>query len=160
MKTLAQAYALQAADMRTLTTQLDTSFREYEARMFATEGASGGRRWPALSPRYRRRKSKLFPGRKIMQARGKGRKTLVNKGDPKHVRRWSLKPRALITLGTDHRIFAFHTGAFKNPRLPERNVMQLSQRQRNRYNEIVRDYYRTVKLPRVARILAWRKNLR
>jgi hypothetical protein len=154
LKNLPEMFALQPADMKQLTTTLDVEFTRFEKRQFASEGSAGGELWQRLSPTYKRWKARRYPGRKIMQLTGKGRKTLVNRRNKDHVAKWFLKPRAAVELGTNYKIFAYHTGSTRNPRLPDRDVMQHTDRQASRYTGHVESYFREVKLPRIARVLA------
>ena len=93
---------------------------------------------------------------KIMQRTGKLRKGLTQKSHPDHVANFSItQAGAFIRIGVKNVIAAYH-GAVKgqrNPRLPKRNVMQMTQNQRRRYYGIVGDYLIKTKLDRVRRAL-------
>jgi hypothetical protein len=171
LKDEADLYRLHPADMKKLTTVLDTEFTKFERRQFASEGSAGGKAWAPLSPAYAKAKKKavigtriktrkaILAGKKIMQRTGTGRKTLVNKRDALHIAEWYLKPRPAVELGTGYSIFSFHTGPNKNPRLPDRDVMQHTDAQALKYTDHVESYYREVVLPRIMRTLlaAWRR---
>ena len=61
-------------------TEVDKRFRKHEKRLFATEGASGGTRWQALSDAYRKWKARKFPGRKILTLLGDMRDAFTKAG--------------------------------------------------------------------------------
>jgi phage gpG-like protein len=163
LKTLHQAMQLDRREMDTMKDWIDTEFTQYEKRLFSTEGAAGGSRWPALSPAYAKAKQRRFPGRKIMQRSGKLRRSLVNKRDAAHVAKALLKPRRAIEVGTRNETAAFHISgsALKNPRVPHRDVMQYGPRQAARYAKAITTYLKDIKLPRVEKILAaWKRGPR
>ncbi len=159
IKTLPQMMQLDKRDMKTMTTAVDVLFVKNEARLFSTEGASGGGEWPALSPNYAAAKARTHPGRKIMQRTGRLRRSLTQRRNPQHVAQSALKPRATITVGTRDRTAAFHIrGARKNPRVPERDTLQHTREQLRSYQDKAADYIVNVKLERVRKVLAaaWR----
>lgn len=160
LKTLRQAMQLDRREMGTVKDWIDTEFTAFEKRQFATEGAAGGQRWPALSPAYAKAKRRRFPGRKIMQRTGKLRKSLTNKRDASHVAKALLAPRRAIEVGTRNETAAYHISGspLKNPHVPHRDVMQFGPAQAKRYTETIATYLREIKLPRVEKILAaWKR---
>ena len=163
LKTLHEAMKLDRREMDTIKDWIDTEFTAFENRQFATEGAAGGARWPALSPAYAKAKRRTHPVRKIMQRTGRLRRSLVNKGDALHVARAILKPRAAVEVGTRNETAAFHISGspLKNPRVPHRDVMQFGAAQAKRYSKTIATYLKDIKLPRVEKILAaWKKGPR
>jgi hypothetical protein len=159
IRSVADAFALSKADMDTLVDAADVQFTRNEKRLFSTEGSSGGDKWPPLK---RPRSPKKYRRKKIMQRTGVLRKSLVNRNDPLHVAFGVLKPRAAITLGTNDTKAAYHIDAspLKNPNLPQRDTLQQTERQENRYLKIYADYFREVKLPQIARLLQASRRVR
>lgn len=156
IKSLEQALRLTATDMQAMLTPVDTKFRTLERRLFATEGASGGARWRRLSPKYAKQKRRTHPGRKVMQKTGGLRRSLTQKGAD-HVARYTLSAsRARLKVGTTNVLAAYHGAAgaaYRNPRLPKRDVMQMTPQQRRLYYKIVKDYLVDVKLKRAMKAL-------
>lgn len=107
-------------------------------------------------PKYAKAKRRKYGRKKIMQRTGELRRGLAQKGAD-HIARHSLTTAgAHIRIGVANRLAAYH-GAVKgrrNPRLPKRNVMQMTTKQRRRYFRIVSDYLIKTKLARVRRALA------
>jgi len=105
----------------------DRSFREHERALFSSEGASGGAIWAPLSPKYAARKRRRWPGRRILTATGRLRRSLVQ-SDPEHVREWHLVgENALLVVGTRDPVAAFHHEG--TPRMPKRDPIQMVERQ-------------------------------
>lgn len=127
-------------DLSKMTTQMDILFRKNEKRLFNTEGSSGGRKWPKLSPRYKKQKRKKFPGRKIMVATGRLRKGLTVKSHPDHIARHT---KDSIKIGVANVLPAYHGSVKgrKNPRLPKRDVFQMTPKQRRSYYRVLFDRY-------------------
>jgi phage gpG-like protein len=151
--TVADVARLDMRDMATMTAQVDTRFTAHERTLFASEGASGGPRWPALSPAYAKAKRRRFPGRKIMTRTGELRNSLTRKADPKHVAYSTLRPRAQIHVGTSDAKAAYHVGPLKNPLLPERDTLQHTAQQGAAYMVLVQAHLGR-KLAQVARALS------
>ncbi len=167
VRTLPELMALDKDDVKTITGWMDTRFVKNEKKLFTSEGSSGGRKWAALSPRYKKRKRKIRAkgGKKslgkIMQLTGDLRKTLVNKGDDGHVAFGTVKPSVVISLGTRDRKAAWHGPTrFHNLRLPNRDVLQHTNEQLKGYLMLAADYFTSTKLPRVRRALTARTRLR
>jgi len=156
IKSLEEVFQLNGRDMKTMATRVDMKFRENEKRLFKTEGRSGGRKWKRLNPAYAKAKRKAVGAKKIMQRTGRLRKGLTQKSHPDHLVRWSITSAgAFIRLGVSNPVAAWH-GAVKgrqNPRLPKRDVFQVTAKQRRRYFRILSDYLVKTKLKRVRRAL-------
>lgn len=153
IRSLAEVFELTIADMNRVTGQVDRQFVANEKRLFATEGSSGGKKWKPLSPKSAKAKRRRYPGRKIMQRTGQLRKGLTTKSHPDHVARHANNK---IKIGVRNPVAAYH-GAVRglgNPRLPVRNVMQMTVKQRRMYYRTVSDYLVNVKLKRAQRALA------
>jgi len=159
LKSLDEAVKLQFAEVKTIALDIDKRFRANERKLFATEGASGGSPWKPLSEKYRKRKKKKKPGRKIMAFSGATRKSLTTKGSG-HVLRYNAKPRARIDVGTSHITPAYHLeGPLKNPNVPERDTLQTTDEQFAGYRDIISRYLRRTKWPRVQTIMnAWARH--
>jgi hypothetical protein len=155
----------QVAELKVVRDQMDYRFTRNEKRLFATEGATGGRKWPPLDPEYAKQKRRTHSNRKIMQRSGKTRQQFVNKSNPAHVAIYSTKPRPSVTLGADSEVAAYHIkpkprlpNPAYNPRMPDRDVMQMTRKQERGLVQIAQDYIAEVKLPRVQRVLAaWQR---
>ena len=147
IKSLEDLAKLDRRDMETMTKAIDSQFRSDERRLFATEGASGGKRWPKLSPAYARRKKKKYPGRKILVRKGPLRKSLTTK-NAEHIAEWSLQPRATITVGTKNPLGRFH--------VKRRDPIQQTTRQARMMRGLIWRHL-NMKRARVERVLkAWR----
>lgn len=164
---LKEAMDLQRPEMAIIRDRLDTRFRQLERTLFKTQGASGGRKWPRLSRRYAKVKPKRCKGRKkIMVCTGKLRAGLTQRNHPDHVRDFTLKPEPAVELGTKNKVAAYHSGGIpgnrlKNPALPDRDVIALTDAQGRQLLAIWADYLVNEKLARIFRILqAWPRSLR
>ena len=129
-------------DMTEMTKGIDQKFRANEKRLFATEGSSGGQKWPALSKKYAKAKLKQVGRRRIMQRSGRLRKGLTIKGHPDHVARHS---SGRVKIGVKSALPAHHgsVAGRQNPRLPKRDVFQMTGRQRRQYYDVVFDRFAT-----------------
>ncbi len=156
VRTLQGMAVLDNQDMTTLRDRMDSKFKAHERALFATEGASGGSKWDALSKDYAEEKARKFAGRKILQRSGRLRRSLAEGGD-EHVATYAVQPRPTVTLGTDVEVGAYHApGSLHNPRMPVRDPLQHTPEQERSYLQIATDYFTKVKLPRVLRVLqAW-----
>jgi phage gpG-like protein len=153
VRDLESLFRLDGGDMQRITERVDTTFRKQSSQVFATEGSAGGERWEPLSPGYAKSKQKKFPGRKILQRKGKLRRSLVNKGAD-HVAFGYTEPQPTVEVGTADPVAAYHApGRFHNPNLPVRDPIQRTPAQRIEMSERMKDYIVTVKLPRLLRAL-------
>ena len=160
VKTLAEAFELQPAEMKRITIQVDYAFRAQEKKVFASSGSAGGSKFAPLSARYAKWKKRNYPGRKILSLTGGLRKSLSTKTSG-HVARSTTTPRATITVGTRNILAAYHgPGQLHNPRMPERDALQHRPQDEQKYIDIAAEYFLKVKLPRVARTLAAWKAVR
>ncbi len=141
-QSLEEAFTLQMPELKTISTQINSRFMKNEKALFASEGASGGSKWPPLKPKYKRWKARRFPGRKILQRTGELRKSLTARGGG-HVHEASLTPRAHVTVGTTVDHGRYH--------VPKRDPLQMTAAQEAGLNEIVSDYIIKIKLRRVLR---------
>jgi len=162
LKDIDEAIALQRADMNSMTKKVDQAFRANERKLFSTEGAFGGPKWPKpIHKAYRKWKLKKYGSRKTMVLTGETRKSLTSKGG-KHVARYNMRPRTRIVLGTTVKTPAYHIAdsPLKNPKIAaNRDVMQHSEGQYQHYMDLIAEYYREVKMPQVRKILRrWRKH--
>ena len=73
IRTLGEMFKLDQKDMDAILLVVDSRFRKNERTLFATEGSSGGEKWPPLK---RKRSPKRFAGKKIMQRTGRLRRSL------------------------------------------------------------------------------------
>lgn len=160
-ESLRAAVVWQKAEVDAVARRMDSAFKKHERGLFASEGAMAGSRWAPLSPAYARWKAKRFPGRKIMQRKGKLRRSLITKGSG-HILRSGAQPRAFVEMGTSVDYAAFHIRGTHNKRQPkhERDTLAHSPSQAEQYGKIATEYMVRVKLPRAARILARQWHLR
>ncbi len=142
IKSFDEAMKLTVADMKKMTAKVDTLFVRTEKRLFATEGASGGRPWKKLKKATRDAKRRAGLSKKIMQRTGELRRGLTVKGHPDHVAKWAnLGSDARIEMGVQSILPVYH-GAVRgqrNPRLPRRSVFQITAPQRRAYFQVVTD---------------------
>jgi phage gpG-like protein len=106
--------------------KIGSDFRKTQNSLFAAEGAfEGNPVWAALSPQYAEQKEKKFPGRKILQATGKLRKsltTLVGEGAINIITDDS------IDIGTSIEYAGYHqSGTGKMPARPMFNITKLQE---------------------------------
>lgn len=154
----------QVKELRILRDQVDSQFLRDEKRQFASEGASGGSKWAALSPKYKKAKQRKWGSKKIMQASGKTRKAFTTKGSG-HVATYGKAPRPFVEVGANSDVAAYHIkpkSGLPNPlynrKLPDRDVMQMTQAQVKKYIQIVREFISEIKGPRAQKVLAaWRR---
>ena len=161
---------LNADDMKMMGTKVDTLFRKNERALFASEGASGGSKWPALSPGYaawkkgqklRKSGAKMIGSNKIMVLTGRLKSSLTSKnGDHFYLSSLLGENRGQITVGTkvDTAAKNIKGNPLSDAHVPERDTLQYTPAQGNAYQQIVKDRYIQVKLPRLLRALrAWRQ---
>ncbi len=162
VRKLPETMKLTDEDMGALLIRTDKIFAGLAFQQFKTEGAIGGKAWPALSSAYAKQKARTHPGKRIMHRTGALRKSLINRNDPGHIKETTRRPKATITLGTKHFIAAFHIPGFlKNKKLPDRDVMQHTKHQEEKYYRAIAEYMATVKMPRVMKkMLEWRRGRR
>ena len=166
-KSVIKAITVQPRDMDRMLRKLDMIFRKYERRLFSTEGASGGRKWKALSPAYAKWKRRHARGRKIMvlgKREGKSlRKSLTMVGGD-HTARWTISLTGGIPtffLGTQDILAAWHINPAVlgivndayNPNMPHRDTLQMKPAQRNELLKVLSDYYTKVIMPRFHRAM-------
>lgn len=160
VRTIEELVELSARDLGTMTLRADRIFRRLMARLYDTEGASGGRKWRPLSPDYARWKTRTLRGAletlraenreiarirgrrppatprlgsvdKILRFSGEMRDSFAERGGA-HVAEWAARPRYLIRLGSRVPYAAFHApGRLHNPRLPVRDPRQMTARQKD-----------------------------
>lgn len=109
----------------------DEVFR-IEKEQFESEGAAGrGGKWKPLSKRYAEQKQKRFPGAKILERTGRGKKSLTSvTSDTIYNKRFDG-----MELGTRVPYMAHHhRGA---GRLPERKVYSFSENQKRRLTKTI-----------------------
>jgi phage gpG-like protein len=113
------------SDLRPLWDAAEREFHRISREQFASEGAAGrGGKWPELSPAYKKRKLKRFPGRKILQASGRMRGSLVGKtGDTVVVK----EPKE-FGIGTTLKYPIYHQKGTN--RMPARPPVNFSETQR------------------------------
>ncbi len=152
IKSLDEMLQLQGPELKTIATRIDSAFGKHERGVFASEGASGGARWPAL----KHPKPLRFRGTKILQRTGKLRKSLTNRKSGDHVFRWSLQPTPTVTVGSNVSYGEHHVRGLRP--LKKRDPMQHTQVQEDAYTDIAKEYFTKTKLPRIQRVLsAWRR---
>jgi hypothetical protein len=173
IKSLKDLATLTVRDMQNMTKDVDSDFTENMLMQFATQGTSSGAMWQALSPAYKKWKKRKFPGKTIMNLTGQTLEAFTQKSSPHHVATFALLPKALIQVGANGTggktnrgsVAHFHkapTADTPNPlynkKLPNRDVIRASKRQRKGYNEVIKNYLVSVKLDRVRRALqSWVK---
>ena len=141
IKDLKQAVELTMDDINRMKESIDRKFTEHERGLFASEGASAGEQWQALSPDYAKQKQRRYPGRKILVKTGRLRKSLTVKGDAEHIAYGYLQPRATVIVGSENPIGAYHApGRLHNPNLPVRDPIAHTRAQWLVYLGLMRDH--------------------
>lgn len=87
----------QASDMRPAWNEIRGVFHANRRQDFNTEGRHSGSRWKRLSPDYRDRKERLFPGKTILRRTDNLYSSLVSPAHPDAVYRASAKSMAIGT---------------------------------------------------------------
>ena len=136
-----EALKMKTSDLKKMSVQMDRVFVKNEKRLFASEGSSGGSKWKPLSAAYAKAKKKRFPGAKIMQRSRTLKRGLTVLSHPDHVVRIHNSVfRQSIGLGTTNIVAKYHGalkgGAGMNTRLPRRNVLQMTTKQRDEYEGV------------------------
>lgn len=115
---LEELFTISDADLRSPLEESDKVFREMMKQQFATEGQSGGERWPALSPEYAQQKDRWFRKARARFAgrqRGKLPGTTAGiprgRGENKILQLTGALKRALSTQSAEHVATWVRTGA-------------------------------------------------
>lgn len=141
--------------------ELDAEFRANETKLFSSQGASGGSRWPALSPEYAKRKAGLrradlkqsrmmrglgfrrgitIAGQKILVLGGGLRDSLTKSG-PDHISEVLPGGKMRFAFGTSYPLAHYHHEG--GPNLPVRDPIQHTDEQMGRYQKIAAEFYLT-----------------
>jgi hypothetical protein len=104
-------------------------FREVESGIFATEGASEGNPFPALTKKYAAWKEENFPGRAIMTLTGAFRAALTGRAAGTIERIEKKEAEFGANLPGMHR----HQVGY---RMPMRKIVQVSDTTKNRWNHV------------------------
>jgi hypothetical protein len=152
LRTIEQALMVNAQDMAVMTRNVDSVFRQQEAELFASEGASGGAAWAKLSEPYASRKAgarkatqatnrwtkklklgnKFGPfmeraaGNKILQYTGNMMRSLTRAGHAQHVATFTGQGvKGVIYVGTTNALANYHwTGHGEPNPMPVRDPIQ------------------------------------
>lgn len=122
------------SDLRPVWPEIELQFYRAELEQFNSEGARGGARWQALSPKYARRKAKLAPGKPILELTGRLKRSLTVIGGADAVR---IAEPLSLTLGTKTPYAGFHQRGGR--KLPQRKPLNLT---RDDYGKFVSRIYR------------------
>ena len=109
-------------------------FLKVEARLFGSEGASGGEKWAPLSPAYAEWKEKHYPGKPILEREGDLMRSLVERNSD-HIER--ISPDQLV-LGTRDPKAMFHQRGTRI--MPARPPIMLSDYDRTRWTKMIQRY--------------------
>jgi len=102
---------------RQLVTDLQREFFKAEKKQFATEGGFGSAGWPKLSPEYRKWKRKHYPGKKILELKGRLKRSLTTSmGDS--ILQVERSGRRLTMGSTDPKAKYHQHGTSKMPKRP------------------------------------------
>lgn len=108
-------------------------FYETEQRLFFTEGASGGSKWPALSAAYDQEKGRTHPFMPLMRRTDTLYRSLTRKGAPEGVYQ---ETKDSLTLGSTRRGAKAHMRP--SGRRPARPPIQISRQDADKMMKIVR----------------------
>ena len=112
--------------------KLADDFRQTQEEVFKKEGANEGLpKWKPLSPRYKKWKTKYYPGRPILVLKGDLKRSLINKSDSKHIERIK---KDSFEIGTKVNYAIFHQRGTN--KMPKRKVLDLSEPQKRRWIQI------------------------
>lgn len=120
------------SDFTVIFEKIADDFRDTMSGVFSAEGAFEGRsRWAPLSPDYAIQKARKFPGRPILHATGKLRKSLTTESDG-HI--CQITPTTL-KIGTSDEKAIFHQRGTR--KMPQREIVRLTQSQKSRWTRII-----------------------
>lgn len=107
-------------------------FYRIETEQFDSEGGKGATgSWQALSARYAAQKIKRFPGKKIMEASGLLRGSLVGPGSGSV---YQTTPKQIV-IGTEVPYGVYHQRG--GGRLPKREIISMSDMQKIRLSKVI-----------------------
>ena len=131
-------------DFSTIFEKLADDFRETQKEVFKNEGAFEGlSKWASLSPKYKKWKTKHFPGRPILELTGAMKRSLINRADSNHIER--ITPNT-FEIGTKDFKAILHQRGTKKP-MPKRKVIDLSESQKRRWVQIAHQELFTLMTP-------------
>lgn len=116
--------------------KLDVKFRQFESKMFASQGSFSGSPWQPLSPRYAKWKRSQVGRKKILVFSGAMRDSLRQKGDDDHVARYDRDDR-VVYLGTKSEVASYHEDPGTRADLPRRSPVSTSSDMVHEYSKIV-----------------------
>jgi len=148
-----EALGMKTSDLKKMSVQMDRIFRKDEKALFASEGSSGGPKWKALSTKappkggYAAAKRRAVGRKRIMERSGTLKRGLTVMSHPDHVVRIHNSVfRQSIGLGTTNIVAKYHgglaDGAGRNTRLPRRNVLQMTTKQRDEYDGVLLAWFK------------------
>lgn len=116
-----------------------SAFRKHSIELFSREGASGGPRWAPLSEKYRKRKKRVRPGRKILVFDGTLRSSLSNASAEGNITDWYRGSKGVfLRFGSSNPVGAYHApGQYHNPNLPIRDPIQRTDGQIAQYRKLI-----------------------
>jgi len=134
VRNLAQALELSAAAVRDAATVADSVYKVQERTIFSSEGPG----WKALSPRYRKWKSKKFPGRKILTLTGRMRDAFATASPDHFVFRYRVTKWRIQLGAQGPHWWKYHAEGGRIPgRPPVRNPQLRSEAMRRQLGEAV-----------------------
>lgn len=98
---------------------------------FRTQGAIIGQKWSPLSRAYAARKAQRFPGKDILEATGRMRRSFR-----------TLWRADMAAIWNDADYFKYHQSKQPRTKMPRRAMMYLAERQRQQIVKIFHAYYR------------------
>ncbi len=130
-------FADRADDMTPVMGSLADDFLRVERQQFSSQGRfSAG--WAPLSPAYAARKSKKYPGAKILHATGDLEASLTRRGARNAVR--EVTRDSLLVGSTDPKV-VYHQRGTEN--MPRRRPVELSAARRRAWVRAIQRYYTT-----------------
>lgn len=122
--------------------KITEDFYEGQSATFESEGAFEGKsKWPKLSPQYARWKSRNYPGKDMLVLRG-GLKQAVT--SPKARGSIYQETKTSLTMGAEIMVNGWNLVAlhqFGTRKMPARPVIELSNRQKKRWVDIIRNWH-------------------
>jgi len=108
-------------DLNPVWGDLHQIFMDFMKRVFDAQGAYGGKQWAPLSPGYAAWKARHYPGKPILQLRGRLYPSFTKAEDPDHVYRTG--PTFMETGSKVRYARAHHWGYLPN-KLPARTIIR------------------------------------
>lgn len=111
------------------------TIRGATARIFASKTSPAGAKWPDLSPKYQKQKSKMYPGAPMLVATGELFRSVTSKDSQGSV--VMREPKKMI-FGTAIEYANFHQ--MGTEKMPKREFLGVTDKQKKTWNKLLKEY--------------------